>query len=62
MPSLISWSLGEEIPQIASITTKVEADGDELMYILEHFKYLPHTDEVIQRWYGDIAKFIVGNL
>ena len=42
----------------------VEASGQELEYICEHFKdcHIPIPPCYIVRWYGDMAKFIMGNL
>lgn len=41
----------------------VQADGDELEYILRHFKGIPrHNSKRVQTWFGDHAKFIVEHL
>jgi hypothetical protein len=44
----------------------VEATGEELLYILMHFKNLPlgpsYGKVVSMTWYGDDAKFIVQNI
>jgi hypothetical protein len=43
--------------------TKVSADGHELEYITAKFVNLPvRSDKRLVTWYGDMAKFIVGNL
>lgn len=42
--------------------TEVQADGDELEYIKLHFTNIPMADKRVVCWYGDHAKFIVGNL
>lgn len=40
----------------------VQADGDELKHILTMLPLtVPRTDNHIQRWYGDHARFILGN-
>lgn len=41
---------------------EVQADGDELQFILDHFKNLPHVLTLSNKWYGDDARFIVGNI
>lgn len=40
----------------------VQADGHELEYIQNRFTNLPTVNNRVVRWYGDYAKFIVGNL
>jgi hypothetical protein len=44
----------------------VEATGDELLYIAQHFKNLPigpaYGKVASQTWYGDHARFIVHNI
>ncbi|HLX53707.1 MAG TPA: hypothetical protein VKR58_07190 [Aquella sp.] len=44
----------------------VEADAEELLYIVQHFQNLPQSpqygNELKTTWYGDHAKFIVGNI
>jgi hypothetical protein len=63
------WHIGEPIPQelftFAKFATMVQADGDELNYVLDNFGGLPFVrngKKRVWRWYGDHAKFIVGNL
>jgi hypothetical protein len=45
----------------------VQADGDELRSIRNNIPNLPilltdHKNYSVQKWYGDAARFIVGNL
>ena len=42
----------------------VQADGDELDYVLNTFIYLPRplTGKPVVKWFGDDAKFIYFNL
>jgi hypothetical protein len=63
----IDWHVGENannLRQLAEDCYKVQADGDELDEILRRCGAtipVSATTRVI-RWYGDHAKFIVGNL
>lgn len=71
----LSWHAGEKKPKellgassvIASTVEDVvmiQADGDELDYIINKFGVAamrPKGNTVV-KWYGDVAKFIVGNL
>ncbi len=41
----------------------VQADGDELQYIIDYMPNVPYANtRPVNRWYGDMAKFIAGNL
>ena len=40
----------------------VQADEQELISILNACTNLPRTNQRVQCWYGDDAKFIIGNL
>lgn len=43
-------------------TVCVQADGEELDYILARFKNFPScVSGSTMSWYGDMAKFIIGN-
>jgi len=59
----ISRHTGESIPyNLAEQTLQVQADGDELMFINARMPGLPQRiGRSVQRWFGDDAKFIVGN-
>lgn len=47
----------------ASGVAAVVADGDELEYIIKNFAGIPTcVHNRVVSWYGDHAKFIVGNL
>lgn len=39
----------------------LQADGDELQYILETMKNIPYTNKPDQVWTGDHARFICYN-
>lgn len=42
---------------------EVQADGNELEYINKNFDNIPfHNSKETQRWFGDMARFIAGNL
>lgn len=48
---------------MATGVNNVQADGEELEYITQKFSNIPNFEQRPQlRWYGDYAKFIVGNL
>ena len=64
-----AWRVGMKVPVLPSTVkavTEVEASGEELHYILTRFTGLPHCYRKAPaesiRWYGDHARFIVGNL
>ena len=71
----LSWHVGEKKPNelldassvVASTVEDVvmiQADGDELDYIIDKFGIAamrPKGSNVV-KWYGDIARFIIGNL
>lgn len=55
----------ESEPKIMSRVFSVQLDGDELEYVITRIRDLPVTSFIncpVQTWYGDHAKFIVGNL
>ena len=73
LASEIQWHVGEKLPCDLSekyTTLEVQADGDELVYIVQHFHNLPiahicaHTKTLaaVQKWRGDFAAFIADNL
>ena len=43
---------------------KLQADGDELDFILYSFVNIPHpvNSQKVVKWHGDMARFIVDNL
>ena len=57
---------GKMFRQIADEPGKlvyIQADGDELSYILDKFHSIRWTrDTKVIRWYGEDARFILGNL
>lgn len=60
-PLVRTWHVGKpspvnykEIPKVV----EVQADGDELTFILNRFINLPATTSPVQRWFGDHAKMI----
>jgi len=63
------WHVDEKVPinqHMVRHVFEVQADGDELEYVLKRFRDLPHildgNNARIQYWYGDNARFIAGNL
>lgn len=40
----------------------IQVDGDELDFILNTFSGIPHCLNRVQKWYGEIAKYIYENL
>jgi hypothetical protein len=56
------WYVGQRKPTNEELVVKVQADCTELNYIIDKFENLPYSSASIQRWYGDMAKFIIGNL
>lgn len=59
----ITWHVGGGIPKLDGLACKlVQADGDELQYIENHFPNIrkaPYTRVV--KWRGDDAQFIWDN-
>lgn len=65
----IEWHVGEKINSSKLPQSKrewdcmvVQADGDELEYVLRTFKGIRSCDNRVIRWAGDDATFIVSNL
>jgi hypothetical protein len=62
-----SWHVGTPL-ELASVlfdgnvSVTIQADGDELEYVVHTFKNIPSTPARVQIWHGDIAKFIGANL
>lgn len=40
---------------------EIQADGDELGRILMQCQNIPRTNSAVQRWFGDMAEFILFN-
>jgi hypothetical protein len=62
----LHWHITKDCPIDYSKITEIQdiqADGDELSYIIIRFKNLiiPQHRKVV-RWFGDTAQHIVGNL
>lgn len=62
-----TWYVGNKItPSLKRAirdVLEVQADGDELMHILKNFSGIPqHNTRRVVRWFGDDARFIVGNI
>ena len=58
-----SWHVGKPRPIIEEEVIEVQADGDELAYIIGSFVNLPRpVEKSVMRWYGDHAKLIAHNL
>lgn len=65
----LSWNIGQKLFEgkfhdLANSVVEIQADGDELDYILVHFENIPIVDNqrVVVRYFGDHAKFICANL
>ena len=60
------WHVGRhspiQLPEQVDYVTSVQADGGELEYVRQRFPNIHNTGAFVIRWYGDEAKFIVGNL
>lgn len=72
------WHVGEPVPIMAlqvRYVIEVQADGDELDYLMRRFPFVVNNmpkemspDNIrwvpskVVRWYGDQARFIIGNL
>jgi hypothetical protein len=60
-----TWHIGNVPPgnYNSHNVTSVQADGDELTYLIQTFKNIPyHKTSAVQVWLGDYAKFIAANL
>jgi len=60
----IAKKVADMITANADLQTRLEvqADGDEMEFISEKFRNLPFSESLIQIWYGDHARFIIGNM
>lgn len=58
------WHVGEPVPQVSEMDAikSVQADGDELLHIADHFPNLPRSRKSVNLWQGDLATFIAHNL
>lgn len=62
-----TWHVGTSFPfacpeiEQADVFT-IQADGDELDYILTQFNNIPTTKRRVQTWTSDFARFIGANL
>lgn len=56
------WKKRDAIRGTAIGVESVQADGHELEYIEKQFTNLPKANIRVVNWFGDHAKFIVGNL
>lgn len=62
-----SWHIGEKTEYIHNLDKMsdifIQADCDELLYIISNFKNIPfHQTKLVQKWSGDLARFIIMNL
>lgn len=60
----IERHIGTELPELDNeVVTEIQADGDELEFILDNFRSLPLTyGKLVVRWFGDHARFIYHNM
>lgn len=59
-----TWYVGTKFPSLIRTedVKMVSADGDELMYIINHFVNLPYSKGSVTRWTGEFARFIYENM
>lgn len=64
MPVAITWHVGDKLTANFKVLNviEVQADGDELQFILDNAKQLPFCHARVQNWFGDQAKWIVQNI
>jgi hypothetical protein len=67
--TIAQWHIGEDTYELSNLADEwagdrlvVQADGDELLHILNRFKGIPRCKDIVQRWYSSIACHIIGNL
>ncbi len=62
----VCWHVGEPVNQVFLTNNeilRVQADCDELNYVIDHFPNLPYSNNTrTVAWYGDLAKLIAMNL
>lgn len=60
----MSWYAGQRVSSYHKNldVIEIQADCDELLFVLKKFQNLPRSNENVQRWFGDHAKFIFHNL
>lgn len=59
------WHVGNPKPTMFSEVVEVQADGDELGFLISKIINLPHVlpgHKPVQVWRGDMARFIYDNL
>ena len=58
------WHIGQTVPLIQEgyEVSEVQADGDELDYLLDNLSGLPMSKSPVVSWFGDMAKFIIHNI
>lgn len=57
------WHLGDEkTNQLSYRAVEIEADGEELAYIIQHFTNVPLANRRVVKWTGDFATFIWNNI
>ncbi len=63
-----TWHVGEDNPIDCDASFdvnnvfEVQADGQELLYIVSRMSNIPYSSKSVQRWFGDMAKFIACSL
>jgi len=57
------WYIGQKYPNIKGLQIiELQADGDELEYILHNFENIPYSNARVLTWYNDLAMFIANNM
>jgi hypothetical protein len=61
--TIAGWHVGEKMSKINfDEIAGVQADCDELYFIISSFSNIPYSEKRVQIWRGDFARFIVENL
>lgn len=57
------WHIGQPMPNVEADSIKsLQADGDELDYIVAKFSNIPFCNENVQIWISTMAQYIYTNL
>ena len=56
------WHIGQKYPKLTEKVIELQADGDELEYILHNFQNIPYSNARVLTWYNDLAMFIANNM
>lgn len=63
LQQMLSWHVGEDPPPFdPRDVLEIQADEDELLWVLRTFINLPCSSQNVQHWYGDLAKLIASGI